>query len=131
MGVLSFVAHSVVVEDQEEGWLIGFADDRLKPEHYLMIQRAYEFDAQDIQFGMATYHLERDDQAWAGYGGVASFELHRDRAIIRLNAEGALQLDILGLDISFQIDDESFVRLREQLQRIFSGDAGLLLVLGA
>ena len=48
--------------------------------NYLMIQKALEFDKQDIELGMDTYYIEINDQGKAGYGGVETLVLE-DKSI--------------------------------------------------
>ncbi|WP_018610001.1 Imm10 family immunity protein [Uliginosibacterium gangwonense] len=122
-----FDAGCVTVTDEEDAWLVCFADQAVSPVRYFLLQRAHEFDAQDIQFDMATYHVERDDQSQSCYGGIAVFDLYRDRVVVRLNVEGSQSLETLGLDVQFALDDTRFECLRQQLERIFAGTSCLVI----
>jgi len=124
---ISLDAECVAILDEEDAWLVGFSDKEESPARYLLLQRAYEFDPQDIQFGMATYHVERDDQSLSCYGGIAVFDLYRDRAVVRLDVEGSQALATLGLDVQFALDDTRFALLQQQLERIFTGAQCLVL----
>ena len=42
--MVRFHAKCVAVEDMEDYWLVGFADDEFDTHQYLMLQRAYEVD---------------------------------------------------------------------------------------
>jgi hypothetical protein len=77
-----FHANYVSVDDMDDLWLVGFADEKFGTRDYLTLQRAYDDDEQDISLGMNTYYVERNDQRWSGYGGIQTFELFRDRVII-------------------------------------------------
>src|SRR5262245_56258457 len=72
---VSFHANCVAIDDMDDFWLVAFADEKFGTRQYLMLQRSYEDDEQDIQLGMNTYHVERDDQGFSCYGGVKHFEL--------------------------------------------------------
>lgn len=124
---ICFDAGCVAIMDEEDAWLVGFSDQAESPVRYLLLQRAHEFDPQDIQFGMATYHVERDDQSLSCYGGIAVFDLYRDRAVVRLDVDGSQALATLGLDVTFALDDIRFALLKQQLERIFAGTECLVL----
>src|SRR4051794_29013467 len=47
-------ATEVVIHDEENHFLVGFADDADAPREYLMLQCAHEFDEQDTKLGMNT-----------------------------------------------------------------------------
>ena len=47
---------------------IGFADDKNEPKEYVIVERALEFDEQDIKLGMDSYYFEYSDQSNSGYG---------------------------------------------------------------
>jgi Immunity protein 10 len=65
----------------------------------LMIQRAYEFDEQDVRYGMDTYCLV-DERATTHYGGVSSWSLDGDVLQLRLDAGAAAVFDADGFLLS-------------------------------
>lgn len=93
-------AGKVFAQPQEDHWLLGFADSEFDTENYLILQRAFEFDAQDHAQGMATYYLEIDDQANSLYGGVSRAVLHPDRIELEFTEEGR---GVLGIDEALTI----------------------------
>lgn len=118
----SFHANCVTVEDRDDFWLVGFADDEFKTRDYLLLQRGVEDDEQDLVFGMNTYHVERNDQKWSGYGGIESFELHRDRVKICFSKAGGNRMgSVTEMEITFQTDGDEYARLKDRLGRIFGG----------
>jgi hypothetical protein len=119
--LVTFHANCVAIEDMDDFWLVGFADEKFGTRQYLMLQRSYEDDEQDIKLGMNTYHVERDDQAWSSYGGIERFELHRDRVVVRFTPIGAEQLKAKGMDITFTIDGDQYRELTRRLESIFVG----------
>jgi Immunity protein 10 len=102
-------------------WLVGFADDKFKTRDYLTLQRGFEDDEQDVALGMDTYHVERNDQKWSGYGEIAAFELKRDRVKVRFSAKGAARMGATEIEVSFQIDDDEYSELKDRLGKIFEG----------
>ncbi len=67
MMTLQFHAVNVEANFDDYGILNVFLGN---PEHYLMFQYEESEDEQDVELGMNTYHLERDEQSYGGYGGV-------------------------------------------------------------
>ncbi|MFO0968682.1 MAG: Imm10 family immunity protein [Gemmataceae bacterium] len=121
-----FHAHCVAIEDMDDFWLVGFADDKFNTRDYLMLQRAFEHDEQDVSLGMNTYHVERNGQGWSGYGGIMAFELRRDRAKIVFTKEGAATMgNVTEMEITFRVDGDEYSKLKDRLGKIFAG-AGCL-----
>jgi hypothetical protein len=61
-------AKTVTAERAEFYWHVGFADYPIDTTEYLLLQRGVEDDKQDIRLGMATYHVEINDQGASCYG---------------------------------------------------------------
>ncbi len=119
--MISFHANCVSVMDIKDFWLVGFADEEFDTRHYVMLQRSYQDDAQDLALGMNTYHVERDGQNNAGYGGVERFDLYPDRIVIKFDRMGAKRLKTPGVSISFKKDGRRFGKLQSRLANIFAG----------
>jgi len=118
----AFHANCIAVEDMDELWLVGFADDEVNTRDYLTLQRAFEDDEQDVALGMNTYHVERNDQKWSGYGGIAAFELKRDRVKITFTKEGAAKMgNVTELEITFRVEGDKYLKLKDCLGKIFAG----------
>jgi hypothetical protein len=116
----------VAITDVDDFWLVGFADEEFDTKQYLMLQRSHEDDAQDIALGMNTYHVERNDQGYSGYGGIERFDLYPDRVLVRFNDIGARNLETRVMEISFKKDGRRFGKLQRRLKNIFSGTSCLL-----
>lgn len=114
--MLHFEAEVVEIDETDlDVLIVGF----YTAENYLMIQQSLEYDEQDRQLGMDTYHIERDDQSYGGYGGVRRINLKRDSIKVELDETGKknLQSDVIKVD--FQTDDETFRLLSKKLSFIF------------
>jgi hypothetical protein len=117
-----FHANCVAVEDMDDYWLVGFADEKFDTKQYLMLQRSFADDEQDVRLGMNTYHVERDGQQWGCYGGIERFELQRDRVNIAFTEKGRKCLgSVSAMEITFHVSDRQFRRLKDRLGRIFAG----------
>ena len=53
--------------------LVGFADKKYGTERYLMLQRDFEHDEQDVKLGMDTFQVEWCGEEVSGYGGIVQF----------------------------------------------------------
>jgi hypothetical protein len=113
----------VIVDDDDPGLiLVGFSSEGLGPRRYLMLQRSYEFDEQDVAPGMDRVYIERDSQGYSAYGGIKRFELFRDRALISLEAATARKLgNEAEFEIRFELEDRRFEELRAGLAGVFKG----------
>jgi hypothetical protein len=127
MSTFSFAAACVAVgHPDDECHLVGFADAKFDTRHYLLLQRAFEHDAQDVELGMDTYHVEWCSTEQSGYGGIARFVLHGARAEIEFEADVAAELE--GLDrlvIDFSLPPAEFAALRQALGHVFAGSDGV------
>lgn len=125
MGTFAFEAKCVVTEHPEgDCHLVGFADDKFDTRVYLMLQRAFEHDEQDVELGMDTYHVEWCSQDNSGYGGISQFVLGPDGANVTFEPEAVDELDGMEhLAISFRVSPAEFVTLQEALGRIFEGSS--------
>jgi len=123
MEPFAFEAKSVTVAHPDgECHLVGFADHEFNTKTYLMLQRALEFDEQDISLGMDTYHVEWCGQENSGYGGISQLLLNRGYAEITFARDAADALGGMGrLTISFQLTPSEHMALREALGHIFEG----------
>ena len=121
--LVKFHAKSVVSEHPEsECFFVGFADEPVKTINYLLLQRAFEDEEQDIALGHDTYHVELNDQANSGYGGLSTFLLHRNHLELSFASDILDQLDgIVGALITFELSDPQFEQLHEQLKLVFTG----------
>ncbi|WP_295923446.1 Imm10 family immunity protein [uncultured Xanthomonas sp.] len=130
----SFVlqARSIAVEHPEgECHLVGFADQALDTTTYLLLQRAFSFDEQDVALRMDTYHVEWCGQETSGYGGVSQFLLSPGHARITFVPDSPVALAGLGiLTIVFQLTPPEYLTLQAALRCIFAG-SGCLLVTDA
>lgn len=111
---VQFEAYGVEVENTDFD-ILAITFHR-EDENYLMIQQSQEHDE---ELGMNTYHIERDDQSYGGYGGVKKVTLHKNSAEFVLDATGKENLDCEKVIVDFDIDKETFEQLEEALQKIF------------
>jgi hypothetical protein len=117
-----FHALCVDVSEMPTYWFVGFADKKVGTNDYVMLQRGFENDEEEIALGMDTYYIERNDQGSGGYGEIAKFELFQSRVVISFTEVGADRMDgIATMDITFEIDDAAFLDLQTGLERIFAG----------
>ena len=119
---------SCVVNQHADGecHLVGFADKEHDTRLYLMLQRSFEDDEQDVKLGMNTYHVEWCNQEYSGYGGIARFTLKPSLAEITFHSEMATVLGgMKHLSIAFQLPAGERAALREALKHIFAGGSCL------
>jgi hypothetical protein len=89
MSSFAFEAKSVATAHPGgEFHLVGFAD--FDANTYFMLQRAFEFNEQDVALGMDTYYIEWCGQEHSGYGGISQFVLKQGSASGSLHSSPTL-----------------------------------------
>ncbi|WP_426802941.1 Imm10 family immunity protein [Xanthomonas campestris] len=128
MNAFTFEAECVAVEQRDGEFLVvGFADNDLDTGTYLMLQRALEHDEQDSALGMDTFHVEWCGEENSRYGGISRFELRPNSAEVIFEQDSLKwENGLPHLTISFHLDSEEFLVLREALTRIFLGSDCLM-----
>ena len=82
---INFIANDIVYEVTEDNsFLIGFADDKNEPNEYVIVERALEFDEQDIKLGMDSYYFEYSDQSNSGYGLCSKVVLRQNGIVFSI-----------------------------------------------
>ncbi len=121
--IVAFHAESVAVDDPDENcFLVGFADAPFETQRYLLLQRAFEHDEQDIELGQDTYHVEICSQAQSGYGGISRCDLRRDRLELEFSGNALPELGgVTGASITFRLSEPDFAALHQRLSDIFRG----------
>ena len=120
---LAFAAQCVSVEDEADAWRVAFADREFNARLYLLLRRDRAPSAEDVELGLDGYHVEVNDEANSAHGGIASFELHRDRVLVEFEEEMAEAFGgVASLSVSFALRDRQFAELRDRLARVFEGD---------
>jgi hypothetical protein len=78
MSILSFTAKFAYASDDDDCYVVGFADDKFDYNHYVLLQKAFEFDRQDIALDMDGEYIEIDGQENSGYKRVKSVNFNKE-----------------------------------------------------
>lgn len=120
-------AKKISIEEDEYSLTIGFLDDGEAPHKYVLLQKTLEPDEQDEKLGMDVAHIEIEDQARSGYGGIVSAGMDKDGLCIHLNEKGKQFLNVAGkLLIAFENPAQK-AELQAALQRMAENDFPLQL----
>jgi len=123
---VEFAAAAVSIEEDADLWRVAFADTEFNPRRYLLLQREKSPDPQDVELGLDGYQVEVNDQANACYGGIESFELFEDHAVITFEDDAIPGLDADGVVVRFALRPRQRDQLRTSLARIFDGSGCFL-----
>jgi Immunity protein 10 len=123
---VEFAAAAVSIEEDADLWRVAFADAEFNPRRYLLLQREKSPDPQDVELGLDGYQVEVNDQANACYGGIESFELFEDRAVITFEDEAIPGIDADEVVVRFALRPRQRDQLRTSLARIFDGSGCFL-----
>jgi hypothetical protein len=91
-----FNASHVFNEDDDYMVMLGFSDDEFEPSQFVILQKAHEYDDQDIKLGMDKVHIQVEDQLRAQYGGISAFKLEGNCLSIELENETKNSLKVDG-----------------------------------
>ena len=117
---MEFNSQIVTWQLEEDFWLLGFADHEFETKEYLMLQRAFEFDENDVELGLNSYYFEINDQGCSSYGGIERFDVWSDRVRIAFEPQKALDLGIEPmLEIHFKLESEQWKEFKTFLENIF------------
>ena len=126
METMSFRASVVNFEEQDGVLVVGFADDPLATSQYVLLQRTLHPSKQDLQLGMQGLHLEINGPDKSGYDAIDSISLMRDEAVLSLAPKLRSKTGIEKIKIMFNVDDQRFKQLEEQLRMIVENSATLI-----
>jgi hypothetical protein len=119
---LKFVANKVTCEinTEEDYYLVGFSDNGDEPDQYVILQRAINFDEQDVKLGMNTYYFEYLGQSNSGYGICKKVMIENGYVFFELK-EKAL-IDIKSIEITFEQNAlmTDWIAFKNVFDKIFS-----------
>lgn len=121
--MLSFEANIVSVEYNENGVLIivfAAIKDGV-PQNYFLIQDSDEDDERESDLGAETYYIERYEQGYSSYGGIASLKLAPSQLAIMLNDTGKWKLKVATIEITYTLAEMEYDNLKTGLQQVFGG----------
>lgn len=122
---INFIANDVVYEvTVDNSYLIGFADNKNVPNEYVIIERALEFDEQDIKLGMDSYYFEYSDQSNSGYGLCSKVVLRQNEIVFSIKHKR--MDDITSIIVSYK---EHIIEDIKEYRKILSNIFGDILVI--
>ena len=122
---INFIANEIVYEVTEyNSYLVGFADDKNEPKEYVIVERALEFDEQDIKLGMDSYYFEYSDQSNSGYGLCDKVILRQNEIVF--SAKHKCMDDITSITVSY---DENIIEDVNEYRKMLSNIFGDILII--
>ncbi len=122
---INFIANDVVYEvTVDNSYLIGFADNKNEPNEYVIVERALEFDEQDIKLGMDSYYFEYSDQSNSGYGLCSKVVLRQNEIVFSIKHKR--MDDITSIIVSYK---EHIIEDIKEYRKILSNIFGDILII--
>lgn len=122
---INFTANDIVYEVTEDNsYLVGFADDKNEPTEYVIVERAFEFDEQDIKLGMDSYYFEYSDQSNSGYGLCSKVIMRQNEIVFSINHKS--ENDITSITVSYK---DNAIEDRQEYRKMLSNIFGDILVI--
>ena len=122
---INFIANEIVYEVTEyNSYLVGFADDKNEPKEYIIVERALEFDEQDIKLGMDSYYFEYSDQSNSGYGLCDKVILRQNEIVF--SAKHKCMDDITSITVSY---NENIIEDVNEYRKMLSNIFGDILII--
>lgn len=110
-------AGAASVEEDEDTFVLAFADDAENPSTYLMLQYPLDVDEQDVRLGLDGLYIERDDQSLGCYRGVSAIRRTGERIEIALTDSGRGRLEAERITVTAvpwqPVIDHGLARLAE------------------
>lgn len=116
---LEFDATAVSIDEQDEAYIVGFADDEMEPTQYIILQRSIEDGEQDDELGFNTYFVEIGDPSVSGYGGISSVTLKQDQIELDIRQPNDYADEVEQIVVRLQLPPEGREQLARQLELIF------------
>ncbi len=118
-----FDARHIVTQDDGSVVMVGFADDEFEPTHFVILQKAHEYDEQDTQTGMDKIHISVADGSRAKYGGIDTVQISDGVVHIALSDEAKSALSIDGaIEVVCTADHADFEEAKLQLRKMCEAD---------
>lgn len=124
VGRLIFTYEIVYEVTEYNSYLVGFADDKNEPKEYVIVERALEFDEQDIKLGMDSYYFEYSDQSNSGYGLCDKVILRQNEIVF--SAKHKCMDDITSITVSY---NENIIEDIKEYRKMLSNIFGDILVI--
>ena len=122
---INFIANEIVYEVTEyNSYLVGFADDKNEPKEYVIVERALEFDEQDIKLGMDSYYFEYSDQSNSGYGLCDKVILRQNEIVF--SAKHKCMDNITSITVSY---NENIIEDVNEYRKMLSNIFGDILII--
>ena len=122
---INFIANEIVYEVTEyNSYLVGFADDKNEPNEFVIVERALEFDEQDIKLGMDSYYFEYSDQSNSGYGLCDKVILRQNEIVF--SAKHKCMDDITSITVSY---NENIIEDVNEYRKMLSNIFGDILII--
>ena len=94
-------------EEDEATAVLAFCADEGQSAEYVMLQYPLQTDEQDRCLQLDGLHIERNDQAFGCYRGVASIDQMGDRIKIALNAEGLRRMKVERIVVAHSLESKN------------------------
>jgi hypothetical protein len=112
--------------DEDNGIMVGFADDQFDTKEHLLLQKSLFFDEKDRERGFDKVYINYGDQINATYGGVLKFVLKNGTAQIYLDSKAANELNTdEQIEIIFPKNDDKLRDAKKYLAEIFKDEMGV------
>ena len=122
---INFITNEIVYEVTEyNSYLVGFADDKNEPKEYVIVERALEFDEQNIKLGMDSYYFEYSDQSNSGYGLCDKVILRQNEIVF--SAKHKCMDDITSITVSY---NENIIEDVNEYRKMLSNIFGDILII--
>lgn len=100
---------------------VMFADPETDPEQPSVLSFSRPIEP---GFENSSYYFEINDQSYSSYGGLTSVQLSRTNIKITVEPELVENFEVEGfaeVNIQFDVDDEKYQAILENMRRIFKG----------
>lgn len=91
---------------EEQYYMVGFSDNGDEPNQYVILQRAINFDKQDVGLGMNSYYFEFSDQSNSGYGICQNIIVDEGKIIFDLKSNSIKNIETIEIFFELKIIED-------------------------
>ena len=106
---IEFTAKTIHASKEDDFYIVGFSDDEYDYSNYLILQKAFEFDEQDVEHGMDGEYFELNGQEYSGYKLCRAAFISKDEFLLHIN-QNDFGIDTVKISLSQVVIDTEFLQ---------------------
>ena len=111
---MEFTAKTIHASKEDDFYMVGFSDDEYDCSNYLILQKAFEFDEQDVEHGMDGEYFELNGQEYSGYKLCRAAFISKDEFMLHIN-KNDFGMNTVKISLSQVETDTEFLQFLKKI----------------